>query len=74
MTRTLLLLDSAACQHHDGDPVGACRFAIDIVAQTPERFRAGLVRQRALDLYDDLPDNARTSTPGRDLAEVLAAV
>ena len=73
MTRTLLLLDEATCLHRDGDPAGACRAAIDVVTHAPQRFRSGLVRQRALDLYDNIPDGVRTSSAGRDLAEVLAA-
>ena len=72
MTRTLLLLDAATCLHRDGDPIEACRSAVEVVGGAPAWFRAGLVRQRALDLYEDIPADARTSAAARELADVLA--
>ena len=71
MTRTLLLLDSATCLRHEGDTDGACTTAADVLTQAPERFRGGLVRQRAVDLYRSVPDASQTSPPARRLAELL---
>jgi transcriptional regulator with XRE-family HTH domain len=72
MTRTLLLLDGAMCTFRDGDPVEACEAALEVVERAPGRFRDGLVRQRALELYETVPEGARQSTAGRNLAEALA--
>lgn len=71
MTYTLLLLDAAICQHHDGDSTGACARAADILAHAPEPYRAGLVRQRGVELYRGLPDQTQRASSGRRLATVL---
>ena len=72
MTRTLLLLDGAMCDRRDGDPVTACEAAIAAFQQAPGRFRAGLVRQRAMDLYASVPTTERRAAPARQLADLLA--
>ncbi|WIM92486.1 hypothetical protein ACTOB_004428 [Actinoplanes oblitus] len=73
MTRTLLLLDGAMCIRRDGDPVAACGAAVEAFTQAPGRFRKGLVRQRAVELYASVPADQRESTDARELAELLAA-
>jgi transcriptional regulator with XRE-family HTH domain len=72
MTRPLLLLDQAMCVFRDGDPSEACEAALEVIERAPERFRTGLVRQRALELYEAVPSGARQSSAGRDLAAALA--
>ncbi|MFC4070452.1 helix-turn-helix domain-containing protein [Actinoplanes subglobosus] len=71
MTRTLLLLDGAVCVRRDGDPFGACEAAVEAFDQAPDRFRAGLVRRRAVELFNSVPDNVRQSTAGRSLGAAL---
>ncbi|MEU0939026.1 hypothetical protein [Embleya sp. NPDC005971] len=50
MTRSLLSIDAAACDHHDGDTKQACRRATTVLADLPAAYRTGLVHHRALDL------------------------
>ncbi|MFF7756028.1 hypothetical protein ACFZCP_44105 [Streptomyces sp. NPDC007971] len=60
MTRTLLTIDAAACSHHDGDSEEACRRTVVALTALPVDYRTGLVRRRALDLYEA---NPRTAPP-----------
>ncbi|MFD8005369.1 hypothetical protein [Streptomyces mirabilis] len=55
MTRTLLHIDAAACSHHDSDSEQACRRTVAALAALPDGYRTGLVRRRALDLYEAIP-------------------
>ncbi|MFD7409835.1 hypothetical protein ACFV7R_46310 [Streptomyces sp. NPDC059866] len=55
MTRTLLNIDAAACSHHDGDTEQACHRTVAALAALPDGYRTGLVRRRALDLYEAIP-------------------
>jgi len=73
MTRTLLHLDAAACAHHDGDTEQACRRATAALAALPDDFRTGLVRRRALDLYEAVPAQHHSERAVRELRRVLAA-
>lgn len=72
MTRTLLLLDAAACDHRDGDSLGACRTAADALTSTPG-FRDGLVHHRGVELYQSIPAQLRGTHAGRQLADALAS-
>ncbi|MDT0567043.1 hypothetical protein RM704_06025 [Streptomyces sp. DSM 3412] len=62
MTRTLLNIDAAACSHHDGDTEQACR-----------RTVTGLVRRRALNLYEAIPAQHHHERAVRELRDALAA-
>ncbi|MFJ8602500.1 hypothetical protein ACIREM_28090 [Streptomyces shenzhenensis] len=70
MTRTLLHIDSAAFAHHDGDTEQACRRTI---AALTGDYRTGLVRRRALDLYEAIPAQQHHEHAVRELRNVLAA-
>ena len=52
MTRTLLNIDAAACDHHDGDTEQACHRTIATLTGLPDGYRTGLVHRRARDLYE----------------------
>lgn len=71
MTYTLLLLDAAICLHRDGDSTGACDTAADVLIRAPQRYRTGLVWQRGVELYRDVPDQTQKSSAGRHLSTVL---
>ncbi|MFE2570728.1 hypothetical protein [Streptomyces mirabilis] len=71
MTRTLLHIDSAACSHHDGDE--ACRRTVAALTTLPDDYRTGLVRRRALDLYEAIPTEYHHERAVRQLRDVLAA-
>ncbi|MFI8169841.1 hypothetical protein ACIGAN_26290 [Streptomyces sp. NPDC085931] len=73
MTRTLLHIDAAACSHHDGDTEQACRRTIAALTALPADYRSGLVRRRALDLYEAIPAQHHQERGVRELREVLAA-
>lgn len=73
MTRPLLLLDGAMCVLRDGDPVGACEAAAEVLRAAPARFRDGLVLRRARELHGMVPDGVRRAAAGRELAELLTA-
>ncbi|MEU1185201.1 hypothetical protein ABZ464_47870 [Streptomyces sp. NPDC005820] len=73
MTRTLLNLDAAACSHHDGDTEQACRRAVDALTALPVDFRTGLVRRRALDLYEAIPAQHHHERAVQELRDALAA-
>ena len=73
MTRTLLHIDAAACSHHDGDTEQACRRTITALTALPDGYRTGLVRRRALDLYEAIPAQHHQERAVRELREVLAA-
>jgi transcriptional regulator with XRE-family HTH domain len=73
LTRTLLRLDAATCQHRDGDTLDACQAAVAALTDVPARFRTGLTRSRAVDLYRCVPVNVRSAPAVRALAEVLGS-
>ncbi|MFF1746384.1 hypothetical protein [Streptomyces mirabilis] len=73
MTRTLLHIDSAACSHHDGDGDEACRRTVAALTTLPDDYRTGLVRRRALDLYEAIPTEYHHERAVRQLRDVLAA-
>ncbi|MEU0050039.1 hypothetical protein ABZ299_11685 [Streptomyces sp. NPDC006184] len=70
MTRTLLNIDAAACSHHDGDTEQACRRTAAALTALPADYRTGLVRRRALDLYEAGHHRERAV---RELRHVLTA-
>lgn len=72
MTRTLLNIDGAACAHHDGDSEEACRRTVAALAALPGDFRTGLVRRRALDLYEAIPAQHHGERAVRELRDVVA--
>ncbi|MFD4956273.1 hypothetical protein [Streptomyces sp. NPDC058451] len=72
MTRTLLNIDAAACAHHDGDSEEACRRTVAALTGLPDGYRTGLVRRRALDLYETIPAQRHRERAVRELREVLA--
>ncbi|WP_243706074.1 helix-turn-helix transcriptional regulator [Micromonospora sp. KC721] len=73
LTRTLLHLDAATCQHRDGHTLDACQAATATLTSIPVRYRTGLTHRRAADLYRSIPANTRSAPAARALAEVLAA-
>ncbi|MBX7265611.1 hypothetical protein KIF24_05845 [Micromonospora sp. Llam7] len=73
LTRTLLRLDAAGCQHRDGHTLDACQTATAALTGIPSRYRTGLTHRRAADLYRNIPANLRSKPAARALAEVLAA-
>ncbi|MFE2513331.1 hypothetical protein ACFXC9_33665 [Streptomyces naganishii] len=73
MTRTLLNIDGAACSHHDGDGEEACRRTVAALTGLPEGYRTGLVRRRALDLYEAIPTEHHHERAVRELRDVLTA-
>ncbi|MER5924963.1 hypothetical protein [Streptomyces mirabilis] len=73
MTRTLLNIDAAACSHHDGDTEQACRRTVDALTALPDGYRTGLVRRRALDLYEAIPTQHHREHAIWELRNVLAA-
>ncbi|MFE1927499.1 hypothetical protein ACFW91_33705 [Streptomyces asoensis] len=72
MTRTLLNIDAAACSHHDGDTEQACRRAVDALTGLPDGYRTGLVRRRAMDLYEAIPAQHHRERAVRELRDVVA--
>ncbi|MCX5097541.1 hypothetical protein OOK36_54810 [Streptomyces sp. NBC_00365] len=73
MTRTLLHIDAAACSHHDGNTEQACRRTVAALTALPADHRTGLVRRRALDLYEAIPAQHHGERAVRELRAVLAA-
>lgn len=73
MTRTLLNIDAAACSHHDGDTEQACRRTVTALTGLPVDYRTGLVRRRALDLYEAIPAQHHRERAVRHLWDALAA-
>ena len=73
MTRTLLNIDGAACAHHDGDTEQACRRTVAALTALPVGYRTGLVRRRALHLYEAIPTQHHRQRAVRELRNVLAA-
>ncbi|MDX3131403.1 hypothetical protein PV367_16830 [Streptomyces europaeiscabiei] len=71
MTRTLLNIDTAACAHHDGDTEQACHRAVAALTALPDDYRTGLVRRRALDLYEAIPAQHHRERAVRELQDVL---
>lgn len=73
LTRTLLRLDAATCQHRDGNTLDACTAATAALTEVPARYRTGLTRSRAMDLYRRVPASLRSTQAAQALADVLAA-
>lgn len=73
MTRTLLYIDGAACAHHDGDSEEACRRTVAALTALPVDYRTGLLRRRALDLYEAIPAEHHHERAVQELRDVLAA-
>ncbi|MFE2719144.1 hypothetical protein ACFXKI_46455 [Streptomyces mirabilis] len=73
MTRTLLNIDAAACAHHDGDTEQACRRTVAALTALPGDYRTGLVRRRALDLYEAIPAQHHHERAVQELLDVLVA-
>ena len=71
MTRTLLNIDAAACSHHDGDTEQACRRTVAALTSLPPGYRTGLVRRRALDLYEAIPAQHHRERAVRELRNVV---
>ncbi|WFE60607.1 hypothetical protein [Micromonospora sp. WMMD712] len=59
LTRALIRLDAAMCDHRDGNTIDGCQAATLALAELPARFRTDLTRKRALDLYRDVPTRFR---------------
>jgi hypothetical protein len=72
MTRTLLHIDAAACSHHEGDTEQACHRTVAALTALPDGYRTGLVRRRALDLYEAIPTQHHQERAVRELQNVLA--
>ncbi|MGW1675014.1 hypothetical protein [Streptomyces sp. NPDC002324] len=72
MTRTLPNIDAAACSHHDGDTGQACRRTVNTLTALPAEYRTGLVRRRALDLYEAIPAQHHRERAVRELCDVVA--
>ncbi|MFE3325974.1 hypothetical protein [Streptomyces sp. NPDC059176] len=72
MTRTLLTIDAATCSHHDGDTEQACRRTIAALTALPADYRTGLVRRRALDLYEAIPAQHHRERALRELHDSVA--
>ncbi|KUN33808.1 hypothetical protein AQJ27_49800 [Streptomyces olivochromogenes] len=66
-------MDDAACSHHDGDSEEACRRTVAALTGVPDGYRTGLVRRRALDLYEAIPTEHHHERAVRELRDVLAA-
>ncbi|OEJ29958.1 hypothetical protein AS594_35960 [Streptomyces agglomeratus] len=71
MTRTLLTIDAAACDHHDGDPEQACRRTVTVLNGLPAPYRTGLVHRRATDLYRSIPSRHHRELAVRELHDAL---
>ncbi|MFC8425520.1 hypothetical protein ACFUN7_32550 [Streptomyces sp. NPDC057236] len=69
MTRTLPNIDTAACFHHDGDTGQACRRTVTALTAN---YRTGLLRRRALDLYEAIPAQHHHKRAGREPRDVTA--
>ncbi|MFE9354897.1 hypothetical protein ACFYPB_11890 [Streptomyces olivaceoviridis] len=72
MTRTLLNIDAAACSHHDGDTEQACRRTVAALTALPTDYRTGLVRRRALELYEAILTEHHREHAVRELRDILA--
>ncbi|MFE6871677.1 hypothetical protein ACFVFS_34660 [Kitasatospora sp. NPDC057692] len=70
--RTLLLLDCAVVELHDGDTDAACRQAVDALVALPADQRTGLTRSRARELYRAVPSQLRGLPGARDLRDLIA--
>ncbi|MBD0844227.1 helix-turn-helix transcriptional regulator [Streptomyces sp. TRM68416] len=73
MTRALLTIDAATCTHHDGDTEQACERTVAVLSGLPDAYRTGLVRRRALDLYQSIPAQHHQEAAVRELREALVA-
>ncbi|MFB7852696.1 hypothetical protein ACFC34_37565 [Streptomyces sp. NPDC056053] len=74
MTRTLLNIDAAACSHHDGDTEQACRRTVAALTALPVDYRTGLVRRRALDLYEAIPAQHHHERAVQELRDIVAGL
>ncbi|MDH6630656.1 hypothetical protein M2271_008517 [Streptomyces sp. LBL] len=73
VTRTLLNIDAAACSHHNGDTEQARRRTVTALTALPGDYRTGLVRRRALDLYEAIPAQHHRERAVRALRDVMAS-
>ncbi|MFD5565538.1 hypothetical protein [Kitasatospora griseola] len=71
-TQALLKLDGAICLQRDGDTVGACKAATEVLAALPADQRTGLTRSRALELYRTVLPQHRGLSVVRDLEDLTA--
>lgn len=70
--RTPLNIDAATCSHHDSDTEQASRRTVAPLTALPVDYRTGLVRRRALDLYEAIPAQHHHERPVRELRDVVA--
>jgi hypothetical protein len=71
MTRSLLTIDAATCDHHDGDTEQACLRTTAVLTDLPTAYRTGLVHRRALDLYQSIPARCHRESTARELRHAL---
>lgn len=57
---------------HDGDTEQACHRTVAALASLPTDYRTGLVRRRALDLYEAIPTEHHREHAVRELRDILA--
>jgi hypothetical protein len=60
------------CESRDGDVLGACESAAQVLTDGPGRYRAGLVRQRAIEIYRVVPHDLQHTSRAQRLADALA--
>ncbi|MYQ69246.1 hypothetical protein GTY92_38605 [Streptomyces sp. SID4950] len=66
-------MDAAACSHHDGDTEQAGRRTVAALTALPVDFCTGLVRRRALDLFEAIPAQHHHDRAVRELRDVVAS-
>ncbi|MCX4473800.1 hypothetical protein OOK41_26430 [Micromonospora sp. NBC_01655] len=71
LTRTLIRLDAAMCDHRDGNSIDGCHAATLALIDLPARFRTDLTRKRALDLYREMPAHLRTLPEAQEFRTML---
>ncbi|WP_405104124.1 hypothetical protein [Micromonospora sp. NBC_01412] len=71
LTRTLIRLDAAMCDHSDGNAIDGCHAATEALVDLPGRFRTDLTRKRALDLYREVPAHLRTLPEAQEFQTML---
>ncbi|KOG26159.1 hypothetical protein [Streptomyces viridochromogenes] len=60
------------CVRSDGDTEEACRRTVAALTALPDGYRIGLVRRRALDLYEAIPTEHHRERAVRELPDGLA--
>jgi len=71
MDRALIRLDRASCLAHHGDVDAATRQAVQTLAELTGQQRAGLIENRARQLFYELPQKHRARPAARELQEIL---